>query len=407
MALSIEAMSRIIAQLVKEQIDGLVGKDDLIAENKALTELVEGLEKRLSGLGSDLMSRATQADKRMAHLEDCIGQDMTERNIVSRLMSLENTDLPKQVRDACETLWDESWQHKMVSMMPDDWQEPLARLENQVRNIELTPGPAGVVDESMVDAAVVKAIRNFDFHTEIAKMIPDPVVGPEGPRGASGEAGNDGADGPEGPQGERGIDGDDGCPGERGADGIDRPILDIVEAEAGDKVEKGTMVAHNGGLWMSKRKSKGDPSEDPASFLLAVSGTYDYEVDQVDERTIRITHVRSDDAHVVSYINTHAVMHRGMWKVGGEYDLNDETMSDGSTWRCVVDKTSARPGDNGDWKLTTQAKTGKKGLSGKVGPAGAPGRGIKQLVWVDATHIAVEYDDGTQDVIEIRKGDET
>lgn len=64
---------------------------------------------------------------------------------------------------------------------------PFADLQQQIDNIELTPGPTG----------------------------------PAGPAGADGAPGADGATGPQGPSGAPGADGADGAPGTDGADGAD------------------------------------------------------------------------------------------------------------------------------------------------------------------------------------------
>jgi len=572
MALSTEAQARIIAQLVKEEFDRIDQKEsDQIAilktANANLTKMVTDLTDSVRSLQTDL----TESNDAHVKMTDALANSVTtqgdtiglleERDTVGLVedtiktfmypavtKALEAFDLPKQVSDACDTLWDESWQHKMASMIPDldehdghldkrfiRVDEALALVNTRMDTLSKTQGPPGKdVDHDVVvgtlydrimskmddlilhhmpgtvpgpkgdpgtdgksvdvesllddvksyvdkklptlipdatpgpkgapgaDAPSTKDVADMLLsHTPIVKMvaesdevgrlvgenvenllpshIPDAIPGPKGDPGADGKSVSiddvkefipDAIPGPKGAPGadaevnvlgiidevlkdQRMADGISGMidvampapvKGDPGQDGVDRPILDVVEVDEDERVEKGTMVAHSSGLWMTKRRSKGTPTQDPAAYLLVAGGLVDVEMETLDERTIRVRHLMTDGDEKIGYINTHAIMHRGLWKIGGEYDFNDEAMINGSTFRCVVPQTKSRPGDDGDWKLVSQGKPGKKGVPGDKGLPGETGRGVVDTTVVKqgrTLFITTTYSDGTSDVSEI------
>ena len=67
--------------------------------------------------------------------------------------------------------------------------------------------------------------------------------------------------------------------------------------------------------------------------------------------------------------------HRGPWKAGEHYQLDDSVTSGGSGWIAVVDNPQGRPGSTKDWQLfVMKGRDGKDGAPGPQGPAGPEGK---------------------------------
>lgn len=100
------------------------------------------------------------------------------------------------------------------------------KLQEQIANIELMPGPQGPAGADGQDGAA------FTYDMFTAEQL-ESLRGPQGPQGETGPAGADGAQGIQGPQGERGPQGEMGPQGEKGADGTfdAETIFDILNTE--------------------------------------------------------------------------------------------------------------------------------------------------------------------------------
>ncbi len=109
------------------------------------------------------------------------------------------------------------------------------KLQEQLANIELMPGPQGPAGADGQDGA---AFTYDMFTAEQLEALrgPQGVAGPQGLQGEIGPAGADGAQGIQGPQGEmgpQGPQGEMGPQGEKGADGTfdAETIFDILNTE--------------------------------------------------------------------------------------------------------------------------------------------------------------------------------
>lgn len=87
--------------------------------------------------------------------------------------------------------------------------------------------------------------------------------------------------------------------------------------------------------------------------------------------------------------------HKGLWDADTKYDVGDEVMKDGSTWRLLEDTADAPPSDA--WQLVSmKGKIGKKGYPGKDGEPGKEGPagvGLEDAFFEDG-QIVVSFTNG-------------
>src|SRR5262245_42669214 len=62
--------------------------------------------------------------------------------------------------------------------------------------------------------------------------------------------------------------------------------------------------------------------------------------------------------------------HRGPWKHGETYHLNDSVTHGGSMWIAIVETPQGKPGESSDWILAV--RKGRDGKDGERGPMGPP-----------------------------------
>lgn len=137
------------------------------------------------------------------------------------------------------------------------------------------------------------------------------VTGPPGPAGKDGEPGKDGKDGAPGMKGEAGPQGDKGMTGERGADGV-----------------------------QGRDGANGKDGADGLPTLEDVQAVVEKRVADVQVRTL-------------------ADSYQGVYEHGKQYARGVLATWGGSLWLSLVE-TSAKPGENSDWRLVV-----KKGADGR------------------------------------------
>jgi hypothetical protein len=194
--------------------------------------------------------------------------------------------------------------------------------------------------------------------------------------------------------GQNGIDGKDGRDGEPGRD---RPVIEPMLVRDGDKVDKNTLVAHGGGLFMSSRKANGSPVDDPAGYNCIVNGIDDISFEQTELRKTAMRVALSDGLVIDHTIQNHSPIFRGTFKKEVEYSINDIVIKDR--------KTLIKVADDGDkqWQMfvfTDKGDQGEAGKSGDQGLPGADGVGIKDIFASDS-NILFEMTDGRIHTIEL------
>lgn len=391
MPLDMDAMARVIAQAVKEEV-GRISRDDadIRAELKALRDENKALRVAMDEKAStDALVAVSEASAvNTANIRDVIGdvpvkdtlmdiikgvkdtqielaRDVTGTQTVldvnakalnthlERLDAMEKsiqsladsaTDHEQKMDDAAkridnidiagaiETHWDEVAKHSVAAMLPDDWQPAVEELNTKLANIELTPGPEGPAGKDGKDAEVDevfvrKAAQNYLRDHAEEFTGPQGEAGPEGQQGAKGDAGE------VGPRGEKGEAGEVTAP-------TDLQVLDAVR-----------------GLWPDIKRTMAK--------------------------------------HLPTF------EHKGVWDADTQYDVGDEVIRNGSTYR-MLHLTDEPPGAGADgWQMISQGKKGSKGLpgrdgeSGPEGPAGKDGVGIADMVMADGKMLVIELTDGT------------
>ena len=249
---------------------------------------------------------------------------------------------------------------------------------------------------------------------EPGELGPLGPVGPVGPAGADGEDGDDGADctdemveksvnahmlanadayrGEPGPKGDKGEPGEPGGPGgpgvdgksgEDGRDGRDAAQMDVLGMlEFGKRYQKGTAIAHAGGLILATRATDaladGQRIQD-AGWLVILNGiAEDGEAVSDDFRTVRRTTRYTSGLVVTVERKTAVVLDRGVFRSESAYEQGDLVTSGGSCWIAQRSENLGRPGipDSG-WRLSTKAgRDGKDGAKGDKGEKGDKGRDL-------------------------------
>ncbi len=185
--------------------------------------------------------------------------------------------------------------------------------------------------------------------------------GKDGERGADGRNGVDGKDGQKGADGRDGSNGKDGARGEKGEpgeEGRDALMIDVLPGiDELRSYPPRTYASHNGGLWISRRKTKGMDG-----WECLVNGINSVEERQIDERTVERVTTLSSGAACKLTMSIPTPIDRGIYQAEKEYVRGDGVTFGGSWWICQVEKTKARPGeDNSDWRLAVKRGRDAKG----------------------------------------------
>lgn len=217
--------------------------------------------------------------------------------------------------------------------------------------------------------------------------------GKDGIDGKDGTAGINGKDGASGNHGEKGLDGKDGRDGREGKDGRDgEPGRDALQIEILPMVEegkaypRGTFAKHKGGLIRAVRNTGPFVMAEleKSGWEVIVEGIQSVVVAQGSSlRSFTFECIRTSGYAHVQTFQIPALLYRGIFKDGTEYERGDTATYSGSTWHCNAEHTKAKPGTSEDWQLIVRkgndGKDGQRGNDGGQGPQGAPGRDLTQM----------------------------
>lgn len=269
-------------------------------------------------------------------------------------------------------------------------------------------------DGKSVDISELKAIvadlvnQKADFDPEkLAKMFPEPKAGDRGEKGEPGADGKDGIDGKDGRDGkdadtdailktlrdelkdmvaaiEKPKDGKDGVDGKDGAQG--------PKGEKGDKGDTGkdgrgvrkAYVNQSGELKVEFT----DDTSDNCGVVVGPEGAAglgfdDVRVEHDGERKFFLVFERGDERRKHGPYTVPAIIGRGIYEQGKEYEPGDAVTHRGSMW-LATEKTSSVPGtQESGWALSVKkgrdGKDGKDGPKGEKGEKGRPGRDLTQM----------------------------
>ena len=318
-----------------ECIEGL--EDRISTSDSSTDEMLNGLSDSIKHLRAQDEARAVETDNLEKRLDDTHSKRVALVNRVTALEDAESVD----VADMIDRHWDEVGKNEVAAMLPDDWQEPLGRLENQVRNIELTPGPAGEVDMNEVGKMVGETVDN-----QLPVLI---------------EATID-AD----PDRFKGMDG--------------KPVTkeDVFIALDEYELDERLMPAIEGAVF----RAMPDPVE-PTELQVrdAVKALWP----DIKAATLKyLPHMQ----------------HKGVYKPDEQYDIGDEVIKNGASFRLMHPTDEVPPGAG--WQMIAQSKKGDKGkpgesIKGDKGDSikGDPGVGINDIIMADGKLLAFELTDGT------------
>lgn len=246
----------------------------------------------------------------------------------------------------------------------------------------LMKGMAPVIGELISKSVQPLVERVAELEQTIADM-PTPKDGRDGVDGKDGAPGKDGVDGVAGmdgkdadpvtpeqiaaavaqymadnppPAGKDGTDGKDGAPGEKGADGkdgvgladalIDQKGALVLTMTDGRTKELGVVVGRDG-----TDGSVGKDGRDGFSLE-------DFDAELMDDgRTVLLSFAQGDTIFKAE-MGIPAMIYRGVFKEGQEYERGDTVTWGGSLWHCDADKTTEKP-DSAAKHWTLAAKKGR------------------------------------------------
>lgn len=190
------------------------------------------------------------------------------------------------------------------------------------------------------ELAPLKA-ENESLLARVAELEARPL--PE--KGEKGDPGEKGEPGEPGKDGANGIDGKDG----RGVKEllIDRDGVLVASMDDGEMKALGPVVGRDG--------EKGEPGKDGEDGF----DLDDFDVQPVDERTIKLMYLRGDTCHSFE-LEFPVPIYRGVYKAGETYSRGDLVTWGGSLHHC--DRETSEKPDSKDWSLAA-----RKGRDAKNG----------------------------------------
>jgi len=242
----------------------------------------------------------------------------------------------------------------------------------------------------MVTRGLTPIVERVKTLEQQINELPAPELGPAGPAGLDGAAGNDGAPGPKGDQGAsgsagaNGSDGADGRDGRDGEPGRDALAIEVIEGiDPLKRYQRGTFATYRGGLIRSRRATDPLPAQgnvEEAGWHVVFRGVADFEFSLAEDcRTVVVRSVLTDGSVVQKAIAIPALLDRGVYKAGQQYEPGDVSSWDGSMW--IAQKTTQdKPGASDAWRLSVKrGRDGKDGIRGEKGERGAEGRSGRDL----------------------------
>lgn len=197
---------------------------------------------------------------------------------------------------------------------------------------------------------------------------------PAGKDGAPGRDGKDGISGKDGADGRNGSDGKDG------ADGVGLAAA-VQDAEGNLIITDTKGGIHNVGRVRGVDGQNGERGADGKDGRDGFSlSDFDAELME-DGRTILLSFERGDQEFKVE-LGIPALIYRGVWKDGQQYERGDVVTFGGGMFHCNED-TGDKPETSKAWTLAVKrgrdGKDGAPGERGERGAEGKPGRDLTQL----------------------------
>lgn len=179
-----------------------------------------------------------------------------------------------------------------------------------------------------------------------------------------------------GEPGKDGRDGRDGKDGESGRDAISLDILPGIDETR--SYPPRTYAHHNGGIWVSRRKTEGLDG-----WECVVQGIASVNYEQENERSAKMVIGLSTGETRESVISYSTPLYRGVYNDATAYELGDCITYAGSIWIATESGPGRPESDRSGWRLAVKkgrdGKSGKNGVDGKRGEQGPPGTYLNHL----------------------------
>jgi hypothetical protein len=191
----------------------------------------------------------------------------------------------------------------------------------------------------------------------------DGAPGLDGKPGERGEKGIDGINGKDGAGGSDGKDGATGVRGEKGDPGRDALAIDILPTiDETKSYPRGTFAEYRGGMIRALRNTDpitGDLAS--AGWSIAARGVWEETEELLADGRTTVRKTKYTCGSVLERKTKSAqIIYRDIFRPETEYDKGDIVTFGGSTWHCMVDKPTDKPGISDQWRLIV-----KKGAPGK------------------------------------------
>lgn len=242
----------------------------------------------------------------------------------------------------------------------------------------LMKGMAPVIGELISKSVQPLVERVAELEQTIAD-IPVPKDGRDGVDGKDGAPGKDGVDGKDGAPGEKGADGKDGADGRDGADG--KNGVDGAAGRDGINGKDGVgladaLIDQKGALVLTMTDGRTKElgvvvGRDGADGAAGKDGRDGFSLDEFDAtlmddgRTVLLSFAQGDTIFKAE-MGIPAMIYRGVFKEGQEYERGDTVTWGGSLWHCDADKTTEKP-DSAAKHWTLAAKKGRDARPAKEG----------------------------------------
>lgn len=157
-------------------------------------------------------------------------------------------------------------------------------------------------------------------------------------------------DGIDGRDGQDGQDGKDGGRGETGRDALQLDILSVINPDR--SYSRGTYAKAFGGLVRAVRATDRlteDKSLIESGWECIVSGLQSIAISAKDGRHFVLQAITTEGIQRMEF-SVPAILERGVFKAGGEYEAGDVVTYDGSTW-VAQQTTSDVPATSKEWRL--------------------------------------------------------
>ena len=112
--------------------------------------------------------------------------------------------------------------------------------------------------------------------------------------------------------------------------------------------DRGVYALKDGGLWRAHSSTQGE-----RGWECVVNGIKSLDVEQIDDRTVRVTAALSNGGSDVKEFKFPTLIDKGPHKTGERYEKGDGVTYGGSYW-IAQKETKSKPGTDADWRMAVK-----------------------------------------------------